>query len=384
MTEHIYNRNYNVKVKILTPVHIGAGQEKNWIKGLDFIEQDGYVYPVDFNKLFTHIKISPDEVLGYFHQNNNISGLLQSKDISFSEIATGHKYPFKGRASSTLKVHITGGLNNTPIIPGSSIKGAVRSILLKHLGIEQQSGNEKKVIGSSEKGDDLMRFIHFTDASFDKFKLYQTKIFNLFKKNEMSTDWNGGWKHGKFSNKYFLERNGKVNNRFTTTYQTISIDGISTFRISFSEKIFNQYANRLNIIDKIREIITDNDPLTKLFWIINKYSSDYLEKEYNFFEKYKVRETDIILEEINRINEDIPEKDDKSCVLRLAQGSGFYSVTGDWRFNDHFITLDTPDKKNKTKRYPAGTHYKSRKLAFEEADGMIRFYPMGFIKLIIS
>jgi len=384
MTEHIYNRNYNVNVKVLTPVHIGAGQEKDWVKGLDFIEQDGYVYPVDFNKLFTHKKISPDEVLGYFHVNNNISGLLQSKGISVNEVTTGHKYPFKGRTSSTLKVHITGGLKGTPIIPGSSIKGAVRSILLKHLGIEQQSGNEKKVIGSSEKGDDLMRFIHFTDASFDKFILYQTKIFNLFKKNEMSTDWNGGWKHGKFSNKYFLERNGKVNNRFTTTYQTISIDGISTFRISFSEKIFNQYANRLNIIDKIREIITDNDPLTKLFWIINKYSSDYLEKEYNFFEKYKVRETDIILEEINRINEEIPEKNDKSCVLRLAQGSGFYSVTGDWRFNDHFITLDIPDNKNRTKRYPAGTHYKSRKLAFEEADGIIRFYPMGFIKLIIS
>jgi CRISPR/Cas system CSM-associated protein Csm5 (group 7 of RAMP superfamily) len=66
-------------------------------------------------------------------------------------------------SGNDIKSFIKNELTNKPIIPGSSLKGAVRSVILEYLlqGKKPQRLNEKDYFGDSNKGDELMRFIKF-------------------------------------------------------------------------------------------------------------------------------------------------------------------------------------------------------------------------------
>ena len=41
---HTLNNNQAVQLKVLTPLHIGAGSEKNWQRGVDFIQAEDQIY----------------------------------------------------------------------------------------------------------------------------------------------------------------------------------------------------------------------------------------------------------------------------------------------------------------------------------------------------
>ena len=43
--------NFPLEVEIISPTHVGAGQEKNWKKGLDYFLRDGMLYVVDKDAL---------------------------------------------------------------------------------------------------------------------------------------------------------------------------------------------------------------------------------------------------------------------------------------------------------------------------------------------
>ena len=117
-----------------------------------------------------------------------------------------------------------------------------------------------------------------------------------------------------------------------------------------------------------------NNPVKELIKIINDYTLSYLEKEIAFFEKYTfdarsetaLNKLKSLYDSVNKLNSD------KECILRLAAGSGFHSITGDWQFDNHINTGEHSAGRHAGKR-----KYKSRKLAFEGQD----FQPMGFIKL---
>ena len=82
-------------------------------------------------------------------------------------------------------------MNDKPVLVGSSLKGAIRSVLFKKLDAKSKDG--KEVFGSSLVGDEFMRFVKVADAEFQDTTLLNTKIFNLQKK----AGWIGGWKHGQ-------------------------------------------------------------------------------------------------------------------------------------------------------------------------------------------
>lgn len=46
------NYTYNLKLKVLTPLFIGAGKEKDWVRGFDFIIFKGSLYVFNQEKLF--------------------------------------------------------------------------------------------------------------------------------------------------------------------------------------------------------------------------------------------------------------------------------------------------------------------------------------------
>jgi len=286
------------------------------------------------------------------------------------------------KSSNDIKTFIKNGLTDKPIVPGSSVKGAIRSILLKEFlsGSKPSRLDERQIFGSSTDGDEFMRFIKISDADFEKTKLMNTKIFNLYKDG---SSFKGGWKHsgGKF---------GKTNAKyeptgFNTIYEVLMPGEKGMLSIALSDRgmdnLIREYIKK-NLTLSYQDIEKKNEILTsyiteKLFSIINNHTKEYIDKQIKFFEKYSNNETDNIIENLRNIKTQILD-DNSSCVLKMSAGSGFHSITGDWQFDDFSINQIDFKKRNRGKLNGEASA-KSRKIAIDGND----FYLMGFVRLTV-
>ncbi len=404
MEQENINTTYTLEAEILTPVHVGAGAEKDWLENADFVFDKGKVYLLDHKKVIDAIGI--DEFS---------SALTTPHKTTLKKILPG---PVKDYASkmmecdatttSEIRAFIRAGLENKPVIPGSSLKGALRSIIIHHLKPPKELNKNfqinNKIMGSSTEGDEFGRFFKVTDVSFDDTTLINSKVFNLTKNNDR---FESGWKHAHKNNtKPNFDPTG-----FNTVYEVLDPEQKGMLTLSLAKTTwknlkpgrfyFRQKKNAEKIrapkrkhqkLDDISSLEQLVEPKTKistgsienLFHIINDHTRSYLEKEIEFFEKYNQAEhTEKILESLMILKNKIPE-DNSYCIMRLAAGSGFHSITGDWKLESHSI-----DKLTNTIQTRKGSRTisrgmlngqesaKSRKIAIKDG----QFLPMGFIKL---
>lgn len=361
------NEKYLLELEVLSPLHIGAGSEKDWIKGADYIHIKDKIYHLDIAKVANAISV---DVLSNCLVNRDEAGLISKLGGRLNSCTYPDgifTMPFQ--SDNPIKTFFKNGLLHKPIFPGSSLKGAIRSILFNSLRINETSDN--MIFGSSTEGDDFMRFFKFSDASFDKTSLVNSKVYNL---TGYRAPFTGGWKHsGGF--------NGRTNNTFNhigfnTIYETINPKQKSLISLSFDKIAFNNFGIE-KFSEKKKSIMSGG--IETLFDIINKHTKNYLLKEAAFFSKYNQGEnSEKILKQIDHLIKQIPN-DNSSCILKMAAGSGFHSITGDWQFNDYEIDSIDTNKRNRGNRHGKPSA-KSRKIAIDSDNN---FYLMGFVKLSI-
>ena len=387
------NKKYNIKLEILTPLSIGAGAEKDWVRGVDFVVDKGILYKLNLKKMVAN-GINPDELTSFFATKNE-SG-LKAKLAGKLNAVSDFTMQFPAESDYDVKTFVKNQLSGNPLLTGSSLKGALRSVIFDYLGANSKDG--KEVFGSSVKGDEFMRFIKIADAEFSNTELVNTKVFNLQKKGE----WIGGWKLEQTQTNSKFSPTG-----FNTLYECLMPGQKSWSTMMQTEKLFNLFGqeyyekviksldlksknpNNKNRNDKIEEDIKANNILLKavddkrnllninlLFSIINNHSRKYLTKEKKFFEKYNTDKTDKIIESINKLLNMIPS-DNSYCIMKMSAGSGFHSITGDWQFKDYSINgLDTTKKVSRG-LFNDKKSAKSRKIVIY--NGL--FSLMGFVKL---
>ncbi len=366
---------YKISIEPLTPVYVGGATEKNYVYGLDVIKKDNTVYVIDHNKLANILKddinllqkytlAALNRKLNYdFYKNHN----LNIDDFTL------HKFNFI--EENDIKAFIRNGMGK-PYLPGSSIKGAIRSALYHHL-VKTIDNNrreirnyEKEVFG--EIYNNLMKFFQITDIPFYKTELVNTKIFTL---NGNNSNFKGGWKNQREGGYvYEFKKDG-----FTTPYEILKINskgiGIITFNQLFLDFI-NQNTN--NIPPNIQKF--NNNPIEVLFKLVNDYTHTHIDREINFFKKYENDTTDEILEEFGKLK-NLISNNKRACILRLGGGSGFHSITGDWQFETHFIDSINKKKRNRG-QYNEKDSAKTRKIAFiQKNENSFKFYPFGFVKI---
>ncbi len=391
----------NYKIKILTPVHIGSENEP-LKEGFDYFTEKGKTHFIKWTEVFK------DDRLSYEVEKEIISGFLPKplKDelIKNKLTTVKHNLSLKG----DVREHITNRFTGNPIIPGSSIKGAIRSVLLNWLLNETNELNDarriqkwkflnKKYFGNSSNGSDFMRFFQVSDVEFETEPDYiASKVLSL-DGNSISN-----WKHSQgFKNKKFKKEG------FTTNYQIIPLNSISEqLKIKWNEKQFsifikekelkkikNSHSPNRRKINEIEREINDLKSLdkayqsikefsiSKLFQIINDYTIAYADKEIVFHNKYnQAQYSDKLVEawrKIKKLAQQAQEAGNKYAILRLGQGSGFHSVTGDWQFDDHLIErFEGRYAKKNGKKIP-----KTRKWAFRMNGNNPEFFPMGFVAI---
>lgn len=370
----------NFGIKIHTPTHIGGAQEKHGVKNLDFVITNRQLSLInDRDKLLSFVYHNNSDALANDLINNSAN--LENKIRQNLDILSDYQFPFHGDTEE-LKRNIKYGVNERSIgIPGSSLKGAIVSRILNlhttELNFRKSQVPEKDIFGKKIENK-ITRHLQVGDVMFDEMTIINSKIYNLSHPIN-SRDWEGCWKNGKNERRF-------DKSRFTTAYECIKVGALSKCRIVLNRAQLNtdtKSPSRWNdfwggpIGDDHSEA-TKERIIRAFFSNIQKQTQDYLQKELDFFEKYKEAE---YAEEIIQTFKQLYEVSKTKILLRLGQGSGFHSITGDWRCKDHLQSIIKPirDKKNRN------IYWKSRKIGFQPSDTNeigIEFFPLGFIELL--
>ena len=156
------NEKYNIRLEVITPLSIGAGADN----GFDLDQISNLFINGDYNGIIQLLSNKLDNV---------------SKKI----------YDLPAATINPIKSMVKNQLCDTPIIPGSSLKGAIRSALFSYLRSDEEK-KDTEVFGNMNIGENFMRFIKFSDFDFLSTNLVNTKIFNL---QSSDSGWRGGWKN---------------------------------------------------------------------------------------------------------------------------------------------------------------------------------------------
>lgn len=354
------DKKYPIELEVITPLCVGAGNDNDWVKGIDFVQKGGKVYVIDMQETVAH-GVPIDQLTNLFLKNDEagISLLLGNQIEQLS------KYVFDApaRTDNNIKTFLRTQLYNKPLVAGSSIKGSVRSALFNYLRTNEEKNEE--VFGTMKDGTDFMRFIHIGDIEMPSTILVNSKIFNLRKEGE---EWRGGWKH------FMSKTTGDYSpTGFNTLYECVVPGNKGLGNISLAVNAFSlleKYGQgKSPYADKKHTLL--NEPVNCLFQVINDVTKGYLQKEHAFFMKYDAERSDEVTSCIESLLSMIPT-DGSCCLLKMSAGVGFHSITGDWQYDDYDETGFRTDYPHAGKK-----KYKSRKIAEYEH----RLQLMGFVRL---
>ncbi len=374
-------------IEVLAPVHIGSGVKL--AEGIDFVKSDSSVHIVSQSELMKYLENNQDEMNRFIQGNYKLSSLNRTPD--------GKRYNISlGRTSEINEFERNG--NGKPYIPGSSIKGAIRTILIKKR-FDELSPNEKNdLLGSvtsnrkewasepivkqllgDNSNNNLMRVLEVFDAEFEDLELERIFVLTLSSIDGSSF----GWKKMGRDKKTHLPYPPQIdhNNATPIFAETLPMQSKGYFSISLNSFLLND-STAANTLQFQERSLTE---IKNLVSTINLYSKVKLENEIKFFSKLKSpKQLTSLLNEINNLCNDLNKLLDSQnsstdeFILRISWGSGWKGMTGDY--------LDETWLNNFRRKYQLGKRDfpifpKTRRIVFEGEEPK---YLTGWIKVKIN
>lgn len=341
----INNTNWQLQVEILTPVHVGAGNDL--LVECDFFKKDTTAFVVDQNHLFQALASSGLDLSALLAKTYQISELFDALSETQQESQYHYQLKTLDKATTIPSERIAAYVKDSflrPYIPGASIKGAIRTALLTHIiksngfsSIESWLPQERqhyklprksqaaaklteklfssKSIRGQVPNFDLLRTIHISDSYFttDALTIAEVRWLNLVGK-PLQAKWRdmakqqsvANWKDamGTFTESLSPEKTGILN---------VQIDNFL---------LENETANSV-LQWQPKKIPTQFDQWRQ---IINNHALQRLEEEKAFFKEYQVTGALTACEKILQQIHQTPE----ACYLQIGWGSGWESMTGNW------------------------------------------------------
>lgn len=334
------------KAETLTAVHIGSGNKL--LKNLDFFvykqNNENRLGILDFNKIANIIgSDNIPEWINFIDKRNekNIYDFISAhaqKEFEYKDIIKRDLEVYGDFEKTTeLKEQLVNADNN-PIIPGSSLKGAIRTAIATNLfikntqvvnscisEIKQASDNGKiyglkkienklmkKLFTGNQNGtahEDAMRFLIVGDIEF----AYETQGTVI----DIINYYNKGWgiKKGQ-----------------SAIVETIAAGCESEpFRIKINKQLLNENKNR----KLINCDITYLSDIKTIFNIVNEHTHKMVTEEIDFWEKQENYEDigniiDKYLQKLYEISENINNLKENEMIIRIGGNTGWISITGGW------------------------------------------------------
>ncbi len=373
------NYTYNLKLKVLTPLFIGAGKEKDWVRGFDFIIFKGSLYVFNQEKLFKFLskenllekytdiisQNNTEEIEVFFRENFNDQELENVSEIIYDDCAD---------ISSEIKSFIRDGMGRS-FIPGSSIKGAIRSVLFNYV----YSNHQQDIANGNPRN-----YINVALGDFDKSIMRFIKPYDIYGIDDYLTISNVELYNVRHPQNNIKSENKEIGITIECIYpfdDIIEFDFTIKIAEPFLGIIKDKYKYNTSI-PKYKDDVFKNsrsETIRHLFDIINKYTCKHIQKEIQFFEKYTHLENidEKIISELKDLQNKTVNNNRRSCILRMSYGSGFHGITGDWQFDEHSIDeIGKDNRGNSVAYFNNKKTAKSRRIIDDK-------YLLGFVELIL-
>jgi CRISPR/Cas system CSM-associated protein Csm5 (group 7 of RAMP superfamily) len=361
-------------VDVITPVHVGDAKEKEYFIGQDYFYNDQDKKYCFFNKkelqklLGTQLSVYVQHLI---NNNTNEASKVVKKICNENPALIYKKVSCPFKKDTIQKVYTTG--LGIPTIPGSTLKGAIRSVIGKMIMRELKItslGQSDLLFGKIN--DNFMRLIQVSDVTLDcKTKIFPFKIFSGDINGNYGPAYTGKgmWKDSRIGG-----HNSEFNEKgFETFYETYSPGSRGSLRVNFGEGLI-EYISKITP-DKLPKNSSLLNKIKNNQWLnlIQQHSQFYLEKEKAFFQKFQNDDFDFAVDLIDELIEFNNEPN--SALLRIGQGSGFHAITGDWQH---------PDFTQTGLANPNAIKSKTRKIAFnkiyhDDDDTELEFFFPGYI-----
>ena len=367
-----------IKITTLTPVHIGSGNLLQNNSDFVFFKngKDHFLGIIDERKVLDLIgeKNIDNWVLSIQRNDNTIDMMRRyAPNKEVCDYTQREIQSFAGdiRANDTLKECIHNGLG-IPYIPGSSLKGAIRTAITATLAkrntsisnqpiynIQQLAYKVEGDLFGKEPQESIFRFIQVGDAYFDKgceIALRMIMSLNITQSNTVTPD--------------------HLWNQKPQVVETIAGEEEAICSIKIDTAAYQRAKREMSDLGSLP---TDIQSIAGLFQLINAHTIQLIQEEIDYWEQIgKIYNgTDSYLEQMEEMLGYVQQCDEHSCVLRVGHSSGWRFITGAWGENlncwSKIVDVARPGNKNK---YSAYDFPKSRRT---DKDGFL----LGFVKLTL-
>ncbi len=365
----------NIRIETLTPVHIGSGE--TLLCGNDFVcgrfaeDNDPAIGIIDPRRVM--------ELIGRERIGHWVAAIERKEPVDrivkvYAPHATLEDYCHRlvcntlQKSPETLKEQIHDG-NGRPYIPGSSLKGAIRTAVLSarmadgedrqkwqsrirnKYGKVQATEVEKALFGQDPTAD-VFRFLQVGDAYFGDCYEVAIRMINL---NER-------------------ERRPFRDDSKPQAIEAIGSEDEATFQIKFDTQLYELARNRTAALP------TCMRSLPELFQAINQHTARLLEEEIRHWHQRADKDSGHAVERYIGQLEQMQDQTFRcsgtdSCVLRVGHGSGWRFITGAWtEVLDNFSSVVVPASRPRNERYESYDFPKTRRIG--ERNELL-----GFVKL---
>lgn len=312
------------KLKTITPLHVGDGEEL--VHNMDYISGKHGLEIIEVDSMIDEASSIPGAVneIGQdgFDLNNFLKAYKISPKIKYDLNYNGKKVP------SSLRSFIKDAFGR-PYVPGSSLKGAFRTALqtmclkkekLPNVNSKEFDKKEKELFGKTH--NDFLRPLQVSDSTLaDPEKILEAveiKYLNILKGDRPGwIDFGSQKRSNRTSPQEVFGAVAEVIREEQEFYLTTCLDGFLT------EDAVNSAA-KIPCHDGVKQY-------KQLCKQINAHSLDMATKEKKFFEQFESATRDV-KDFYDKLIKRILHASDKqdTIITRLAWGSGWKGMTGDW------------------------------------------------------
>lgn len=365
-----------MKLETLTALHIGSGnilqKDSDFVFGID-AEERSVVYVINPRKVLSLIGEENVDAWTVAIENGRSTEdivKLYAPKASITDYLQHAIDSYLSRPAQQIKEFIRDGFDR-PYIPGSSIKGAIRTAVLasiaatmneveltqttKNYGKITAKALEAKVFGKNPNHD-VFRYVLVGDAFATS---YRTAVCNMVNINE-----------------------GKENLFWDSSKEMATEVLLSGTEVDFS-LVLKQPERRPKDMPAAPKALCSIDALLD---VINNHTETLLTKEINIFESKDVdtlseKKVNSYIEQLKYLLNIVNAcKGTHSAIMRMGHGSGWRFMTGAWLerlSDDDFEKVVNEARLNNIEKYSEYDFPKSRRLEEEECE------PLGFVKLTL-
>ena len=377
------------QLETITPVHIGTGETLNHIDGY---YANGRWHRIDVDKVLAHPAADINALTSAMGRREfRWQQYLQGRNMDPEEFSAYSLPCPQSPETNDIREAIT-ILGNRPYIPGSTLKGAIRTALLSEfidrddahfkknleylIGLAKQRprGNprretparkmEQDILGINPNKD-LLRALHVSDTTpleSESLEIGMAWTVTLNQNNQLVQKVEG-------------------NREYKNFVQQIQTKKRLTFTLKIDELLFREREmKRLEFNGLQQEVLHD------IAEVCRSATNYLMDIELEFFQKYRFSEMANLYDRLIQLNNDLPEG---AFLLQIGWGIGYHANTVTSLFtNDtespEYLSMDLRERfklgesRSRRGQYDDREFPKTRRILYR---GQNPFAPLGWVKI---